>query len=142
MSSDSRSMTRFNMDDFCAARPLTALVVDPDPGMRETTKGILLDLGFGVAVVDDGYEAARMSSKQSSGYDFAFIEFNLPDLKGVEIVRLLQTYWPGTRVVISCASDLDACSLACEEHGLVYLKKPFWPPELEAILVQALSQCG
>jgi two-component system response regulator MprA len=108
-----------------------ALVVEDDPHVRNV---IVRALGAG------GYEviaAARASPSApeaaDGGFDLAVVDWNLPDLSGIDVVRRLREAKDDTPVLMVTARDAVDDRVAGLDSGADdYLVKPFHVDELLA----------
>jgi CheY-like chemotaxis protein len=74
------------------------LVVDDDPGIRETMNDILTLEGFDVTVAPDGASAIALCRKE--GFDVALLDIRMPGMDGVETLEALKAITPDLRVVM------------------------------------------
>ena len=74
------------------------LVVDDDPGIRETMNDILTLEGFDVTVASDGESAIALCRK--GGFDVALLDIRMPGMDGVETLEVLKAITPHLRVVM------------------------------------------
>jgi two-component system chemotaxis response regulator CheY len=90
-----------------------------------------------------GFEALRILPRER--FDFAFVDINMPDIHGLEVIRLMRASEAHTKtpilVVSSEASPRDL------ERGMSlgadgWLKKPFTPEGLVAAIRDVLQKRG
>lgn len=90
-----------------------------------------------------GFEALRILPRER--FDFAFVDINMPDIHGLEVIRLMRASEAHTKtpilVVSSEASPRDL------ERGMSlgadgWLKKPFTPEGLVAAIRDVLEKRG
>ena len=74
------------------------LVVDDDPGIRETMNDILTLEGFDVTVAPDGASAIALCRKE--GFDVALLDIRMPGMDGVETLKALKAIAPDLRAVM------------------------------------------
>jgi CheY-like chemotaxis protein len=74
------------------------LVVDDDPGIRETMNDILTLEGFDVTVAPDGASAIALCRREE--FDVALLDIRMPGMDGVETLEALKTITPDLRVVM------------------------------------------
>jgi len=77
------------------------LIVDDDPGMRETLADILGNMGYGVDTAGDGYEAIEMIRKRT--YGVALMDIRMPGINGVGTLKEVKRTSPSTRVIMMTA---------------------------------------
>ena len=64
------------------------LVVDDDPELLKLLHQALCDVGFDCHKAADGREA--LSQLKQAGFDLVVLDWTLPDLEGIEVLRLIQ----------------------------------------------------
>ena len=74
------------------------LVVDDDPGIRETMNDILTLEGFDVTVAPDGASAIALCRREE--FDVALLDIRMPGMDGVETLEALKAITPDLRVVM------------------------------------------
>lgn len=102
---------------------LTVLVTDDDPDARFCARTHLEDLDFLVIEAADGYAAVKIA--QTTRVDFAFLDFNMPGMTGVETLNALRKVIPDLRAILCSGSTEDDCLHGSKIKGLVYLPKPY-----------------
>lgn len=117
---------------------IPVLVVDASEQFGTLIRQTLEDTGYyQVTLVTSGAEAAKFS--QSSDIRLAIVDFDLPDAKGPDIIRLLQAAINDLAVIAIPYStepdDPDMKDLTVD--GL--LTKPFYLPDLLKIVATALD---
>lgn len=115
------------------------LVVDDDTEVRETLSSVLLDEGYLVEAVKSGKEAIRAS--ETAYFDVALIDMELPDMKGIEILRRLKEKQPGmVRIIITGFPSLENAVKAVNEGAHGYVLKPFSMAELLKMIRKRLDE--
>jgi DNA-binding NtrC family response regulator len=97
------------------------LIVDDDPGMTETMPDILSDMGYEVAVAEDGFKAIQMVKERA--YDVALMDIKMPGINGVETFKEVKGISPSTKVVMMTAysvEDLVKDALKEGAYGIIY----------------------
>ena len=113
--------------------------------MRAFLRAALEANGLADDIVEakSGFEALRILPRER--FDFAFVDINMPDIHGLEVIRLMRASEAHTKtpilVVSSEASPRDL------ERGLSlgadgWLKKPFTPEGLLAAIREILEKRG
>ena len=69
-----------------------ALIIDDDSEVRNTLSAILESEGYLVETVENGKKAMKMCEK--TPFDVALIDVELPDIKGTELLHLLNEKQP------------------------------------------------
>ena len=115
------------------------LVVDDDTEVRETLSSVLLDEGYLVEAVKSGKDAIRAS--ETAYFDVALIDMELPDMKGIEILRRLKEKQPGmVRIIITGFPSLENAVKAVNEGAHGYVLKPFNMAELLKMIRKRLDE--
>ncbi len=113
------------------------LIVDDEPGIRETLTITLRASGYVIATAADGEEALAAVAAQPP--DIVVLDLGLPDLDGVEVIARLRATFQGSILVLSGRSDsadkVDALDAGADD----YVTKPFGMDELLARL-RAMSR--
>ena len=106
------------------------MVVDDHPIWREAVARDLTEAGYDVtAVIGEGAQAIRVAP--AARPDVVVLDLQLPDLPGVEVVRLLLATDPAIRVLmLSASGDQQDVLDALKAGALGYLVKSAKPAEL------------
>ena len=121
-------MTGVTYDRRCAMAKI--LIVDNNEHIAEMFSEVLTGVGHKVTVIADGLKA--IDSLNHNNYDIAFIDLELPDINGLDILRSIQANSPQTvSSIISGKSDINYAIEAIKAGVFRYLKKPF---DIEDIL--------
>ena len=121
------------------SRPARVLLVEDHPTTQGILKGLIEELGSPCVAVRGGEEALHLlsSPNQDHGeFDVALIDFNNPQLNGIDWVRRLkaQDLCPRMRLVLLAAgASSEEVRRACAAgfHGL--LSKPVRKSELKLV---------
>ena len=101
------------------------LIVDDDTGYVES-----LSDAYGVVTVQSGRVAIERV-KRRSDIDLAVIEYRLPDMSGIDVMKEIKDVAPSVLVIIVTAyGDEDVAVEAFRSGARDYLKKPFSISEL------------
>lgn len=112
------------------------LVVDDDETIRKTMKTILEDEGYLVDTAVSGAEAIRKTRK--TYYNIALLDIRLPDMEGVELLRLIGDGVPRTRkIMVTGFPSMQNAIAALNKKADAYLVKPV---EVESLLATVKSQ--
>ncbi len=123
--------------------PNRVLVVDDSLTMRNIVRKILVASRFRLEVSEapEGIDALRQIA--SGKFDLVFLDYNMPGLDGVETLSEIKRQSPDLHVVImtSAADDMVA-ERARRAGAAAFLKKPFYPADIDAILHAHLRFAG
>jgi CheY-like chemotaxis protein len=114
--------------------PSRVLVVDDSATMRSIVRKILAAtrFPFEVTEVDQGGEALELSRRNE--FDIAFVDYNMPGFSGLETIsEFRRAQRDVTFVLITSASD-EAVAARARSLGVAFLKKPFFPADMESVL--------
>ena len=97
------------------------LIVDDDLGMSETLSDILGELGYKVAVANNGFKAIKLVNKDD--YNMALIDIMMPGINGVETFKEIKNIRPAMKVIMMTAysaEDLVKEALKESAYGIIY----------------------
>lgn len=115
------------------------LVVDDDAEVRETLSSVLLSEGYLVETVKTGKEA--IGASETAYFDVALIDMELPDMKGIEILRRLKEKQPGmVKIIITGFPSLENAVKAVNEGAHGFVLKPFNIGELLKMIRKRLDE--
>ena len=99
------------------------LVVDDDVNIRNTMKAILEDEGYLVDLAATGNDAIKKTKK--TAYNIALLDIRLPDMEGVELLKLIKDTVPRTRkIMITGYPSMQNSIAALNKNADAYLIKP------------------
>ena len=99
------------------------LVVDDDETIRTTMKAILQDEGYIVDLAATGKEAIQKTTEKN--YNVALLDIRLPDMEGVELLKLLKDGVPRTRkIMVTGYPSMQNAISALNKNADAYLLKP------------------
>jgi len=114
------------------------LVVDDDETIRTTMKAILEDEGYLVDLASTGEEAIQLTMKKT--YNVALLDIRLPDMEGVELLRLMRDNVPRTRkVMVTGYPSMQNAIAALNKNADAYLLKPIDIEKLLALVKEQLD---
>jgi DNA-binding NtrC family response regulator len=99
------------------------IIVDDDENIRKTMKAILEDEGYNVDTAINGKEAIQMT--QEKAYNIALLDIRLPDMEGVELLKLIKDNVPRTRkIMVTGYPSMQNAITALNKNADAYLIKP------------------
>jgi two-component system nitrogen regulation response regulator NtrX len=114
------------------------LVVDDDETIRTTMKAILQDEGYQVDLAGTGKEAIQKTTEKN--YNVALLDIRLPDMEGVELLKLLKDGVPRTRkIMVTGYPSMQNAISALNKNADAYLLKPVDVEKLLATVKQQLD---
>lgn len=105
---------------------MKALVIDDSRAMRTIIADILREAGFEAAEAGDGEEALR--SLRAAPADLVAVDWHLPGMSGLEIVRAIRAEpaWNAVRIVmVTTEVDPERIREALDAGAQEFLMKPF-----------------
>ena len=119
------------------ARPVV-LIVDDDPGVRESFRLILED-HYEVVDVPDGPQA--LDVLRASQVDLVLLDIRLPEMDGIEVLERIKALDESLEVILVTAVKTVRTAVAAMKLGAFdYLTKPFEEDELLALCTRALEK--
>jgi CheY-like chemotaxis protein len=109
-------------------KPLTILVVDDHPIMREVICEMLEDAGHQVRCADDGREALRKLS--CARFDLLVTDIVMPEMDGIELIGEVRRHYPEIRIIAMSGGGErfptnDGLAIARRLGAGAALNKPF-----------------
>ncbi len=99
------------------------LIVDDDETIRITMKAILEDEGYIVDLAASGKEAVQKTNE--TVYNLALLDIRLPDMEGVELLKLMKETVPRTRkIMVTGYPSIQNAISAVNKNADAYLLKP------------------
>ena len=135
------------MDDEYVRKGKQILVVEDHPESVELLRMILEDEGYSVQSVETGRHAIQTVAAPSSDEtpdpppDLILLDLRLPDMTGVEVVRVLQEHLPEVPPVVFLSADSpQSLKDAARSVGATAVRKPFDFDELFEAIKRALAK--
>jgi DNA-binding NtrC family response regulator len=100
------------------------LIVDDDQAIRATVKAILEDEGYIIDVAASGKEAVSKTKEKT--YNLALLDIRLPDMEGVELLKLMKDdNVPKMRkIMVTGYPSIQNAVEALNKNADAYLIKP------------------
>ena len=119
-----------------AKNPLTVLVVDDDPDIRRTLRGVLEDEGHDVTDVGDG--ARALEALERRRFDVVLLDVKMPGMSGLDALAMIREAAPRTGVVmVSGEGNIATAVQALKRGAFDFIEKPVDPEHLLSVLAQA-----
>jgi len=114
------------------------LLIEDDDALSDSLTAILKDNGYNVTVAETGQRAIEESKK--TFYNLAIVDFVLPDLSGIDVIRKIKEVHPDIAVIIMTAHEsTDMAINAVKEHVFDLLVKPVDPDVLLNSIRKAIA---
>ena len=112
------------------------LIVDDDENIRNTLKAILEDEKYVIDTAVNGGEAIQKTQK--TAYNVALLDIRLPDMEGVELLKLIKDTVPRTRkIMLTGYPSMQNAISALNKNADAYLIKPV---DIEKLLATVKNQ--
>jgi two-component system nitrogen regulation response regulator NtrX len=99
------------------------LIVDDEPGIRQSLKGVFEDEGFLTDVVSSGEECLKKI--EDTVYDLVLLDIWMPGIDGIETLRRLREISPAIRVIMISGHATIATAVAATKLGAYdFIEKP------------------
>ena len=112
------------------------LVVDDEPGLRQSLGLLLTDAGYSVVSEQTGRRALERTAQEA--FDLVLCDVRMPEMDGLTFLRQYRQQGGGALVIVMSAyGGEDAAIAAMKEGAYDYLPKPFRPDEVVLTLRKA-----
>lgn len=112
------------------------LVVDDEPGLRQSLGLLLADAGYEVTAEGDGTSALERAKGEA--FDLVLCDVRMPDMDGLEFLRGYKARGGTALVIMMSAYGGEEAALAAMKEGAYdYVPKPFRPDEVVLALRKA-----
>jgi DNA-binding response OmpR family regulator len=109
----------------------TILVVDDVGVVRKVTFRLLSEAGYRVFEAGSAAEALEVLSTARQPVNLVIVDVILPEMSGVDLVRLILQEWPATRVLYMSAFPAEVLVReGLDQLTVSFLAKPFTRDEL------------
>jgi CheY-like chemotaxis protein len=114
--------------------PSRVLVVDDSATMRSIVRKLLAGTRFPLDVTeaDEGFAALKLA--RESEFDLVFLDYNMPGFSGLETLAEFRREKRRVNVVLMTSMPDDTLGDRARDQGAAFLKKPFFPADIEAVL--------
>jgi two-component system, NtrC family, response regulator AtoC len=115
---------------------MRVLIVDDDPGLRQSLGLLLNDAGY--QVTTEGSSQRALERALDEGFDLLLCDVRMPDLDGLGFLKAYRARGGSGLVVMMSAYGGEAAALdAMKEGAYDYIPKPFRPDEVILTLKKA-----
>jgi two-component system response regulator AtoC len=112
------------------------LVVDDEPGLRQSLGLLLTDAGYTVIAEQNGKRALERATAET--FDLILCDVRMPEMDGIAFLRGFRERGGSALVIVMSAyGGEDAAIAAMKEGAYDYLPKPFRPDEVVLTLRKA-----
>lgn len=111
-------------------KPLSVLVVDDEPGIRQLLEWELTSQGMLVETAENGFEGAR--KVQDKSYDIVISDITMPEMDGLKLLQEIQKSTPQTTVIMATGfGAVETAVFAMKKGAFDFILKPY---DLEYLL--------
>src|SRR5688572_1328733 len=115
---------------------MNVLIIDDEPGLRQTVSLILSEDGYQVAAASDGEEGLAKALEQQP--DIILCDVKMPRMPGLEFLeRYKAANGTGMVIMMTAYGSMELAIQAMKKGAYDYLSKPFSPDELMLTLKKA-----
>jgi DNA-binding NtrC family response regulator len=105
------------------------LVIDDEQIVRISSKRTLAPEGYDVTLTESGREGIGILERET--FDLILLDLKMPDMGGIEVLKVIMERWPGTKVIIVTGfSTVDTAVEALRIGAFNHIEKPFTPHSL------------
>jgi len=116
----------------------TILVVDDEPGIRQSFKMVLKD-HFHVLLAENGESAVDILTKNT--IDLILLDILLPDINGLDLLEKLKAIDPNPEVImVTAVKEIQTAVRAIKLGAYEYIIKPFLVEDVVNIINRALEK--
>jgi len=124
-------------------RRTTVLVVDDDPAVLVTIRGILEAGDYRVLVADNRQDAAQLAGLEHMHVDLALLNTGMTATAAVEVAEALVSARPGIRLLyVSGFVDDEFVRIKLLDRDAGFAPKPFGPDGLSGAVQEALQEAA
>src|SRR3974377_2270812 len=116
------------------------LVVDDEPGIRQSLSGVLEDEGYNVETAATGEDC--LAALPGAAYELVLLDIWLPGIDGMEVLARIQEMPLGERpvvVMISGHGSIEAAVKATKLGAFDFLEKPLTIEKVSVVVKNALE---
>ncbi len=126
-----------NLTEICirAKIPTKVLVVDDSGTMRSIVRKILSASRYSLEVHEAAEGIAALNELRDGTFGLVFLDYNMPGLNGFETLSEIKRENPNVAVVMMTSTIDNAIADRAHAAGaLAFLKKPFYPADIDMML--------
>jgi CheY-like chemotaxis protein len=117
------------------------LIVDDEYLIRYSLSATFTSADAEVITAADG--KAAMKAINDNRFDLCILDIHLPDMDGLEIMKMLGQASPWTKITIMTGSEISETMMhAIQENAILLIAKPFDLDRLRAFVEQILTTGG
>ena len=115
--------------------PTRVLIVDDSGTMRSIVRKILSGSRYKIEVSEASEGIGALQQIRDGNVDLVFLDYNMPGLNGIETLSEIKRENPRLAVaMMTSVVDTAIAERARKAGALAFLKKPFYPADIDLIL--------
>lgn len=115
--------------------PARVLIVDDSSTMRSIVRKILSACRFRLDVHEADEGLAALQRLRREAFDLVFLDYNMPGFDGFETLSEIKRETPRVAVVMmTTTADAEVANRAASLGALGFLRKPFYPADIDRLL--------
>jgi DNA-binding NtrC family response regulator len=115
------------------------LIVDDEYLIRNSLSMMLRGDDREVKTASTGRDALKEISNHH--YDICFLDVHLPDMNGLDIMKIMKKVSQATNIIIMTGSEITyAMMISIRENARLFMAKPFEMGQVKAIVDKLLAQ--
>jgi DNA-binding NtrC family response regulator len=116
------------------------LIVDDSSSMRTIVRKILTASRFALDIHEADEGMAALSALRAARFGLVFLDYNMPGFNGLETLAQIKRENANVAVVMMTSTlDGAVADRARGSGALAFLKKPFYPADIDAVLERYYS---
>ena len=120
--------------------PSRVLIVDDSTTMRSIVRKILSASRFALDINEAAEGIAALNQLRDGNFGMVFLDYNMPGLNGFETPAEIKRETPHVAVVMMTSTVDNAIADRAHAAGaLAFLKKPFYPADIDKVLERYYS---
>jgi two-component system KDP operon response regulator KdpE len=114
------------------------LIIEDEAAIRRLLQLTLESQGYKVIQAVNGSEGIKLASQSTP--DLIVLDLGLPDLSGLDVIKILKQWYKHSIIVLSVLNEEDTIVEALDTGASDYLSKPFRSAELLARIRSAIRR--
>lgn len=123
--------------------PTRVLIVDDSGTMRSIVRKILTASRFALDIQESSEGIDAVHKLRTGNFGIVFLDYNMPGLNGFETLAEIKRQNPHVAVVMMTSTLDNAIADRAHAAGAhAFLKKPFFPADIDTVLVRYFGMHG
>jgi DNA-binding NtrC family response regulator len=115
------------------------LIIDDDEHIRSSLAAALVPMGVSIDMAGSGEEGIARFAEVS--YDIALLDFQMPGMNGLEVLRRIQPRCPKTRfIMVTAHGTIDSAVEAMKLGAVDFIQKPFRPDDIRHAVARVVER--